>query len=186
MFGNFHHSPIFHRFRIEGRKWFSIPQWEKKIKMMGRKRRTLSNNDLFHFPCVAKRRNPSRDGNGNDFHGKERLPNMPIEFPIIGYCNGYRSILFVSLVEQSEEGSRTENLQVQRCRARLDHLDGVDIDNQSEWSNMRVKRILVDYMLRLSYYDSAMKLAESSNIQVIFVFHVYILSIFLTPKGRKN
>lgn len=179
MFGNFHHSRVFHHSRIEGRKWFFIPRWKKKNKkMMGRKRRTLSNND-------SKRRNPSRDGNGNDFHGKELLPNMPIEFPIIGYCNGYRSIFFVSLVEQSEEGSRTENLQVQRCRARLDHLDGVDIDNQSEWSNMRVKRILVDYMLRLSYYDSAMKLAESSNIQVIFVFHVYILSIFLTPKGKK-
>ncbi|KAF2318640.1 hypothetical protein GH714_009502 [Hevea brasiliensis] len=64
----------------------------------------------------------------------------------------------------AEEGSRTENLQAQRCRARLDHLESVDAENLSEWSNTRLKRILVDYMLRMSYYDTGMKLAESSNI----------------------
>lgn len=71
------------------------------------------------------------------------------------------------LIIQLEEGSRTENLQAQRCRARLDHLESVDAENLSEWNNVRLKRILVDYMLRMSYYDTAMKLAESSNIQVI-------------------
>lgn len=101
-----------------------------------------------------------------------------MESPIIGQCNAYRWILFVSLVKQSEEGSKTEHLQAQRCRARLDHLDGVDIDNQSEWNNMRVKRILVDYMLRLSYYDSAVKLAESSNIQVILLSILFMLKFF--------
>lgn len=89
--------------------------------------------------------------------------------------------MFVSLVKQSEEGSKTEHLQAQRCRARLDHLDGVDIDNQSEWNNMRVKRILVDYMLRLSYYDSAVKLAESSNIQVILLSTLFMLMFFFSP-----
>lgn len=34
---------------------------------------------------------------------------------------------------------------------------------------MRLKRILVDYMLRMSYYDTAAKLAESSNIQVVLL-----------------
>ncbi|KAF8395812.1 hypothetical protein HHK36_019766 [Tetracentron sinense] len=37
-----------------------------------------------------------------------------------------------------------------------------------------MKRILVDYMLRLSYYDTAMKLAESNNLQDLVdidVFH---------------
>lgn len=82
--------------------------------------------------------------------------------------------MFVSLVDQLEEGSRTENLQVQRCRARIDHLDGVDVDNQSEWNTMRVRRILMDYMLRLSYYDSAMKLAESSNMQDLVDIDVFL------------
>lgn len=75
--------------------------------------------------------------------------------------------------EQLEEGGRAENLQEQRCRARLDHLESADADNLSEWNNTRLKRILVDYMLRMSYYDTAKKLAESSNIQVL-VSYVYV------------
>lgn len=68
---------------------------------------------------------------------------------------------------QLEEGSRTEHLQAQKCRARINHLESADAENLAEWNNTRVKRILVDYMLRMSYYETAEKLAESSNIQVI-------------------
>uniref|UniRef100_A0A7C8YPA2 Macrophage erythroblast attacher n=1 Tax=Opuntia streptacantha TaxID=393608 RepID=A0A7C8YPA2_OPUST len=78
------------------------------------------------------------------------------------------------LKRKLEEGNRTENLQAQRCRARLYHLESADAENISEWSNTRLKRILVDYMLRMSYYDSAVKLAETSNIQDLVdidVFH---------------
>ncbi|KAM1182789.1 hypothetical protein ACFX14_001159 [Malus domestica] len=69
------------------------------------------------------------------------------------------------LKRKLEEGSKTEHLQAQRCRARLDHLESADVESLSEWSNTRVNRILVDYMLRMSYYDTAVKLAESRNIQ---------------------
>lgn len=79
------------------------------------------------------------------------------------YCTG----LFLWFTKL-EEGSRVEHLQAQRCRARLDHLESADAENLSEWNNMRLKRILVDYMLRMSYYDTAVKLAESSNMQVCF------------------
>lgn len=65
-----------------------------------------------------------------------------------------------------EEGSRAEHLQAQKCRVRLDHLESADAENMSEWNNTRMKRILVDYMLRMSYYDTAVKLAKSSNLQV--------------------
>lgn len=78
------------------------------------------------------------------------------------------------LKRKLEEGSRTENLQVQRCRARLDHLESADPENLSDWNNIHLKRILVDYMLRMSYYNTAVKLAESSNIQDLVdidVFH---------------
>ncbi|KAG8651263.1 hypothetical protein MANES_07G106200v8 [Manihot esculenta] len=68
------------------------------------------------------------------------------------------------LKRKLEEGNRTEHLQAQRCRARLDHLESVDAENISEWGNTRLKRILVDYMLRMSYYDTGMKLADSSNM----------------------
>lgn len=66
-------------------------------------------------------------------------------------------------------------MQAQRSRARLDHLESADPENLSEWSNIRLKRILVDYMLRMSYYDTAAKLAESTNIQVLgFIFSCII------------
>ncbi|CAI0411570.1 unnamed protein product [Linum tenue] len=77
------------------------------------------------------------------------------------------------LKRKLEEGSRTENLQAQRCRARLDHLESADAENLTEWSNTRLKRILVDYMLRMSYYDTATKLAESSNIQDLVDIDVF-------------
>ncbi|XP_068663184.1 protein MAEA homolog [Aristolochia californica] len=78
------------------------------------------------------------------------------------------------LKRKLEEGSRAEHLQAQRCRARLDHLEAVDIESHSDWSNTRVKRILVDYMLRLSYYDTALKLAQSSNIQDLVDIDVFL------------
>lgn len=78
------------------------------------------------------------------------------------------------LKRKLEEGSRTEHLQAQRCRARLDHLESADVENLSEWNNTRMKRILVDYMLRMSYYDTAMELAESSNIQDLVDIDVFL------------
>lgn len=77
-------------------------------------------------------------------------------------------IVVVNLIVKLEEGSRVENLQAQRCRTRLDHLESADAENLADWNNTRLKRILVDYMLRMSYYDTAVKLAESSNIMVIY------------------
>ncbi|KAL5575743.1 hypothetical protein UlMin_017442 [Ulmus minor] len=68
-----------------------------------------------------------------------------------------------------EEGSRVEHLQAQRCRAHLDHLESVDTSNLSDWNNIRLECILVDYMMHMSYYDIAAKLAESSNIQRLCV-----------------
>ncbi|CAI9759858.1 unnamed protein product [Fraxinus pennsylvanica] len=77
------------------------------------------------------------------------------------------------LKRKLEEGSRTEHLQAQKCRARLDHLESADVENLSEWNSTRLKRILVDYMLRMSYYETAAKLAESSNIQDLVDIEVF-------------
>ena len=81
----------------------------------------------------------------------------------------YNGHYFYTWIVQLEEGSRAEHLQAQRCRVRLDHLESADAENLSEWNNTRLKRILVDYMLRMSYYDTAEKLAECSNIQVFLL-----------------
>ncbi|KAL4556813.1 hypothetical protein LXL04_034976 [Taraxacum kok-saghyz] len=77
------------------------------------------------------------------------------------------------LKRKLEDGSRAENLQAQRCRARLDHLESAGADNISEWNNTRLKRILVDYMLRMSYYNTATKLAERSNIQDLVDIEIF-------------
>ncbi|KAJ6901988.1 macrophage erythroblast attacher [Populus alba x Populus x berolinensis] len=80
------------------------------------------------------------------------------------------------LKRKLEEGSRTENLQAQRCRARIDHLESADAENLSEWNNTRMKRILVDYMLRMSYYDTGLKLAERSDMLDLVDIDVFLES----------
>ncbi|KAI3751412.1 hypothetical protein L2E82_22498 [Cichorium intybus] len=77
------------------------------------------------------------------------------------------------LKRKLEDGSKVEHLQAQRCRARLDHLESAGADNISEWNNTRLKRILVDYMLRMSYYNTATKLAETSNIQDLVDIEIF-------------
>lgn len=71
-----------------------------------------------------------------------------------------------------------ENLQAQRCRARIDHLDSADVENIREWNNTKLKRILVDYMLRMSYFETASKLSESSNILVSLSLPLVTLNIY--------
>ncbi|KAH6761964.1 LisH/CRA/RING-U-box domains-containing protein [Perilla frutescens var. hirtella] len=78
------------------------------------------------------------------------------------------------LKRKLEEGNRTEHLQAQKCRTRLEHLECAELENMSEWNSTRLKRILVDYMLRMSYYDTAVKLAESSNIQDLVDIDVFL------------
>uniref|UniRef100_A0A1D1XR25 Macrophage erythroblast attacher n=1 Tax=Anthurium amnicola TaxID=1678845 RepID=A0A1D1XR25_9ARAE len=78
------------------------------------------------------------------------------------------------LKRKLEEGGRAENLQVQRCRTRLDHLDAATGENQAEWNNNRLKRVLVDYMLRMSYYDTAEKLADVNGIQDLVDIDVFL------------
>ncbi|KAE8770085.1 macrophage erythroblast attacher [Hordeum vulgare] len=73
-----------------------------------------------------------------------------------------------------EEGARAEELQVQRCRARLDRLAAASAGDDAEWEDIRLKRILVDYMLRMSYYDTATKLAETSGIQDLVDIDVFL------------
>ncbi|TVU17429.1 hypothetical protein EJB05_33465 [Eragrostis curvula] len=78
------------------------------------------------------------------------------------------------LKRKMEEGARAEELQVQRCRARLDRLATASTGEDGEWEDLRLKRILVDYMLRMSYYDTAAMLAETSGIQDLVDIDVFL------------
>ncbi len=92
-------------------------------------------------------------------------------------CRNSPSLVFswdLWLGWQLDESNKSEQAQVQRCRARLDHLSMLQQlgskDDHASWNNVRVERILVDYMLRSSYYDTATKLAEANNLQVTLFF----------------
>jgi macrophage erythroblast attacher len=90
---------------------------------------------------------------------------------------------------QLDESNKNEQGQVQRCRARLDHLSILSLsskDTQLNWNSVRVERILVDYMLRSSYYDTAMKLAEAANIQVKISWKLFKQKSFLVDAPLKN
>ncbi|XP_031501453.1 protein MAEA homolog [Nymphaea colorata] len=78
------------------------------------------------------------------------------------------------LKRKLEESNKTEQLQAQRCRTRLDYLDSLELENQYEWNNTRVKRILVDYMLRMSYYNTAAQLAEKTNLQDLVDIDIFL------------
>ncbi|KAG8067261.1 hypothetical protein GUJ93_ZPchr0005g15727 [Zizania palustris] len=78
------------------------------------------------------------------------------------------------LKRKMEEGARAEELQVQRCRARLNWLASASTGDDGEWEDIRLKRILVDYMLRMSYYDTAAKLAETSGFQDLVDIDVFL------------
>ncbi|RID65217.1 hypothetical protein BRARA_D00430 [Brassica rapa] len=91
------------------------------------------------------------------------------------------------LKRKLEEGSNVENLQAQRCRARIDHLDSADVENITEWNNTKLKRILVDYMLRMSYFETASKLSESSNISDLVDIDIFReAKKHLTPWGATH
>ncbi|EFJ27493.1 hypothetical protein SELMODRAFT_147945 [Selaginella moellendorffii] len=56
-----------------------------------------------------------------------------------------------------------EEQNLQRSRARLDHLS--DFCKDPKWKKTKLDRILVDYLLRSSYINTATKLVEHSSIQ---------------------
>ena len=60
------------------------------------------------------------------------------------------------------------------CKARLDHLKSYASGEQMEvqkniWRKARVDRMLVDHFLREGHYAAAIKLAESSKLEVVRV-----------------
>ncbi|KAF3320782.1 macrophage erythroblast attacher-like protein [Carex littledalei] len=77
-----------------------------------------------------------------------------------------------------EESSSAEAGQVQRCRARIEHLEEFvphpHCECNSNWNNTRLNRVILDYMLRMSYYDSATLLADSANIQELVDIDVFV------------
>lgn len=70
---------------------------------------------------------------------------------------------------QAAESMEEEREAAIVCKRRLSHLqeyDGLTDDEQQLWKKKRLDRMLVEYCLRLGYYDTALKLSTHSNIKV--------------------
>ncbi|EFJ07304.1 hypothetical protein SELMODRAFT_133748 [Selaginella moellendorffii] len=67
------------------------------------------------------------------------------------------------LKRKLQEMHDAEEQNLQRSRARLDHLS--DFCKDPKWKKTKLDRILVDYLLRSSYINTATKLVEHSSIQ---------------------
>jgi hypothetical protein len=62
---------------------------------------------------------------------------------------------------------REEEAHTERCRARLAHLgDEHAASSSQQWTETRLDRIIVDFLLREGCYESANHLARDSNIEV--------------------
>ncbi|KAL1918931.1 uncharacterized protein VTP21DRAFT_2312 [Calcarisporiella thermophila] len=69
-----------------------------------------------------------------------------------------------------------------RCKVRLDRLQElttiatVNSPEYSRWSRTRLNRVLVDYMLRRGYKESAQKLAQDENIEALVDIELFLQS----------
>ena len=73
------------------------------------------------------------------------------------------------LLLQAEESVHDEIEAAKACKRRLDHLKENDNSNQVNvnlWRKKRLDRMLVEYFLRTGYYNTAIKLARHSGIEV--------------------
>ena len=55
------------------------------------------------------------------------------------------------------------------CKRRLEHLKELDTLSSAaanQWKKKRLDRMLVEYFLRAGYYNTAIRLAKHSNIEV--------------------
>ena len=70
---------------------------------------------------------------------------------------------------QLEATSQAEREDVQRLRARLEHLTALGAPSRGqyvEWNRRRLDRLLVDHLLRCGYHSTAVKLIETARVQV--------------------
>jgi len=86
------------------------------------------------------------------------------------------------LKRKMQEAGKEEQQYIQRCKARLEHLDSIsEVDlkktsgeQQRRWYKIRLDRIMVDYLLREGHYNAAILLAKDSNITELVDIDLFI------------
>ena len=79
---------------------------------------------------------------------------------------------------QAEENIQEEIDAAKVCKRRVDHLKENDTQVSMmavQWRKRRLDRMLVDHFLRSGYYNTAIKLARHSGIEVLLVLHVLFI-----------
>lgn len=83
------------------------------------------------------------------------------------------------LKRKAEESIGEELDAAQSCKRRLDHLkDGNNATGAalSQWRKKRLDRMLVEYFLRAGYYNTAIKLAQHSDIEDLTNIDLFLIS----------
>lgn len=76
-------------------------------------------------------------------------------------------IVFVS---QAAESIQAEDESAKLCKRRIEHLKEHSSDQPASvnlWKKKRMDRMMVEHLLRCGYYNTAVKLARQSGIEVI-------------------
>jgi macrophage erythroblast attacher len=87
-----------------------------------------------------------------------------------------------SLKRKLQETNKEEQQLIQRCKTRLEHLDMIsDVEmrvtngeTQRRWYKIRLDRIMVDYLLREGFYNTAIMLAKDSNITELVDIDIFL------------
>ncbi|CAD5116611.1 DgyrCDS5484 [Dimorphilus gyrociliatus] len=86
----------------------------------------------------------------------------------------------VTFKKKVEESITDETEAAQVCKDRLSHLqEYAELNSLSaeKWRKQRLDRMLVEYFLRAGYYDSAIELGKSSDIE-----HLTNMELFITSR----
>lgn len=88
-----------------------------------------------------------------------------------------------TLKRKLEVTKAEEELYATRTKHRLSHLaelceiQSADSDEFARWSKIRVDRLIVDYMLRQGYINSALNAAQENNIQSLVDVELFTASV---------
>lgn len=76
----------------------------------------------------------------------------------------------MSLLKQAAESIQAEDESAKLCKRRIEHLKEHSSDQPASvnlWKKKRMDRMMVEHLLRCGYYNTAVKLARQSGIEVI-------------------
>ena len=133
---------------------YKVP-YEQLHKAFRNSRKHLEREFTFwqSIPSIATTSTDNTDENDNMSHLKESVLAR-----------------LTQLKRKLKESQIQESQSLKKCRIRLDHLNqltafqSVDDDGYRAWSEKRLYRLVVDYLLRMGYFETADRLSQAVGI----------------------